>query len=54
MMFIWTLINTLSMLEFLPLLNINLPPIVFKVFDGLRVSQYDFLPFNRFLDKVTN
>lgn len=53
-MYVWAVVNTISMIEMMPLLNIKMPPLVFKIFDGLRVSEYDFLPFDDWWDGISH
>jgi len=51
MSLLWTMINTLQVIEFLPLLNVNLPSFSLEVFKLLSISHFDFLPFDIIFDE---
>lgn len=42
------------MIEFLPLLNINMPPFIAEIFRTLSISSFDFLPVEDILAKLND
>ncbi len=45
MTMLWSMINTLQLLEFLPAMSINMPVFTLSIFKDLTVSSFNIIPF---------
>ena len=45
MTLLWSMINSLQILQLLPLMAINLPSLTLDIFLNLSISQFNFIPF---------